>query len=412
MPTLLQINVSANWGSTGKIAEQINQVAQSIGWKTYLAYGREMQHCKSELIHVGNKMQVYEHYLEHLLLDNDGLASRLATKHLIRNIESIKPDIINLHNIHDHWLNYRILFEYLNTKHIPIVWTQHDCWAFTGGCFHFTLRNCYRWKDGGCSNGCPWKQNRRKCLVFENTTKQYQLKHNLFTNTKNMVLVPVSHWLEELERQSFLSCHRIQTIHNGIDISVFKPTDSIIIKQKYGIENRSYVIGVSSVWLPYKGWNDFLKLSEKLPQGLKMVLVGLTKEKIKEAEKYGIVGIQRTENVKELAALYSGAKMFCNLTYEDNYPTTNLEAMACGTPVLTYRTGGSPEAVTEETGWVIEQGNIEFVANVVEEWIKRIVTNPIEEQEMRKKCRERAEKEFDKKDKYKEYMDLYNDLLV
>lgn len=412
MPTLLQVNVSANWGSTGKIAEQINQVAQSVGWKTYIAYGREKQPCKSELIHVGNKLQVYEHYFEHRLCDNDGLASRLATRQLIRQIESIKPDIINLHNIHDHWLNYRILFNYLNTLSIPIVWTQHDCWAFTGGCFHFTLRNCYQWREGGCSNGCPWKQNTKMRKLFEKTDKHFNNKRELFTNSKNMVLVPVSHWLEELERQSFLQSHRIQTIHNGIDISVFKPTEDNVVKNKYCIGDQPYIIGVSSVWLPYKGWNDFLKLSAKLPQGLKLVLVGLNEERIKEASKYGIVGIQHTDSVNELAALYSGAKMFCNLTYEDNYPTTNLEAMACGTPVLTYRTGGSPESVTHETGWVIEQGDLEKVANVIEEWIKKIVPNPIVEIEVRRKCRERAEKSFDKEETFRDYVELYNELLV
>ena len=142
MPILLQINVTANWGSTGKIAEQINQVAQKQGWTTYLAYGRNVQPCTSELIHVGNQFQVYEHYAEHRLFDNDGLASRVATKQLVREIKKIKPDIIHLHNIHDHWLNYRILFEYLNTLDTPVVWTQHDCWSFTGGCGYFTLIKC------------------------------------------------------------------------------------------------------------------------------------------------------------------------------------------------------------------------------------------------------------------------------
>ena len=411
MPILFQINVTANSGSTGKIAEQINQVAQSQGWKTYLAYGRNMQLCKSELVHVGNSLQVYEHYAEHRLFDNDGLASRIATHHLIRKIKEIKPDVIHLHNIHDHWLNYRILFEYLNTVDTPVVWTQHDCWAFTGGCFHFTRRNCYRWREGGCSRRCPMKQNKIMRKLFEKTTKHYSLKHELFSANKNLILVPVSKWLENLERQSFLKHRRIITIHNGIDISAFQPADSTNVRQKYGIGEQRYVLGVSSVWLPYKGWNDFLRLPKLLPQGVKLVLVGLKKEQLAIVAKEGIIGIPRTENVGELAALYSGATLFCNLTYEDNYPTTNLEAMACGTPVLTYRTGGSPEAVTIGTGWVVEQGDIAEAAKVINGWINAIESAPSTEEEVRQNCRERAEKEFNKEARFEEYIKLYNELL-
>lgn len=406
MPILLQVNVTANSGSTGKIAEQINQEAQKQGWKTYLAYGRNMQPCNSHLVKTGNMLQVYEHYAEHRLFDNDGLASRMGTKHLVNRIRVIAPDIIHLHNIHDHWINYRILFEYLNTLSTPIVWTQHDCWAFTGGCAYFSMRNCYRWRDGGCSQGCPMKNHR----IIEKTKKHYQLKQLLFTSTKDLTLVPVSRWLENLERKSFLQCHNIVTIHNGIDISAFSPIDSTDVRRKYGIGVSRYIIGVANQWSARKGFEDFVKLSQANLEGTKIVLVALNAEQVKKAELNDIIGIPRTENVRELASLYSGAMMFCNLSYEDNYPTTNLEAMACGTPVLTYRTGGSIEAVTPETGWVIEQGDIKQVAKIISDW-RRSTEDRDVEMAMRQKCRERAKKEFKKEDRFSEYLELYNELL-
>ena len=255
------------------------------------------------------------------------------------------------------------------------------------------------------------KQNKIMRKLFEKTTKHYSLKHELFSANKNLILVPVSKWLENLERQSFLKHRRIITIHNGIDISAFQPADSTNVRQKYGIGEQRYVLGVSSVWLPYKGWNDFLRLPKLLPQGVKLVLVGLKKEQLAIVAKEGIIGIPRTENVGELAALYSGATLFCNLTYEDNYPTTNLEAMACGTPVLTYRTGGSPEAVTIGTGWVVEQGDIAEAAKVINGWINAIESAPSTEEEVRQNCRERAEKEFNKEARFEEYIKLYNELL-
>lgn len=411
MPKVLQINVTANSGSTGRIAEQINQSAASCGWETYFAYGRNMQPCKSKLIHVGNMLQVYEHYAEHRLFDNDGLASRLSTLKLVREIKKIKPDIIHLHNIHDHWLNYKILFEYLNTLDIPIVWTQHDCWSFTGGCKHFTLRRCYRWRDGGCTRVCPQKKQMMLCRSSEKTDLHYCLKKKLFGATKNLTLVPVSNWLEGLERQSFLQKHNIVTIHNGIDISKFQPTDGRDIARKYGIGDAKYVIGVSGVWLPYKGWNDFNRLATMLPDDVRLVLVGLNKRQVEEAERNGIVGIPRTENIYELAALYSGAVMFCNLTYEDTYPTTNLEAMACGTPVLTYRTGGSVEAVSDGIGWIVEPGNVNEVSKLITDWMSEIDNNPDVELEMRKKCRNQAVSYFNREDRFADYLNLYEKLL-
>lgn len=413
MPKLLQINVTANSGSTGKIAEQINQVAQSLGWETYLAYGREMQPCKSELVYVGNDLQVYEHYFEHRLFDNDGLASRLATKQLIRRIESIKPDIINLHNIHDHWLNYHILFSFFKTLSIPIVWTQHDCWSFTGGCAYFDRVKCNCWKDGTCgNNSCPIRQDDIIRRVMDRSRHHFVMKQDLFPAINNLTLVPVSHWLEGLLKNSFLKDKNITTIHNGIDINTFCPMDSKDVRRKYGIGDSCYIIGVANQWSARKGFDDFLQLSTLLPDRIKIVLVALNNKQVQKAKEYGIIGIPRTENIKELAALYSGSIMFCNLTYEDNYPTTNLESIACGTPVLTYRTGGSVEAVSENTGWVVEQGDVACVAKVVSDWLEKTENETSIEEKMQYDCRERAKKEFNKEDRYKEYMDLYNQLLT
>ena len=280
MPSLFQINVTANSGSTGRIAEQINQAAAAQGWDTYLAYGRNVQPCESKLIHVGNMLQVYEHYAEHRLFDNDGLASRLATQQLVNKIKRIKPDVIHLHNIHDHWLNYKVLFEYLNTLDTPIVWTQHDCWAFTGGCAHFSLSGCYRWRDGGCTQGCPQKRRMKLWRCFEQTERHFRLKRQLFTGTKNMVIVPVSHWLEGELRNGFLKEKRIQTIYNGVDTNVFCPQDNIDDKLvKYNLRSVKYILGVATAWSDRKGFSDYCKLSKVLQADVKIVLVGLDEKK-------------------------------------------------------------------------------------------------------------------------------------
>lgn len=388
MPKLLQINVTANWGSTGKIAEQIGLKAMERGWESYIAYGRDSNSSKSKLIKVGCMLNVYEHYLENRLFDNEGLASRIPTKKLIKQIEELKPDIIHLHNIHDHWLNYKILFEYLNTLDTPIVWTQHDCWAFTGGCMHFVHTNCEKWKNE-CEK-CP-----QKSKSIDRSKIHFNLRKSFFSNV-NLTLVPVSQWMGNFLQESFLKNKKIEVIHNGVDLNVFKP-----ISDNKG-KNKFQILAVSSVWHRSKGLYDVFKLRELLSEEYEITMVGLSADQVKQLPK-GIIGIQRTQNIQELVKLYSESDVFINPTYADTFPTVNLEALACGTPVITYKTGGSPEAVDENTGVVIEQGDI----NAIAETIRQIKLNPLSSEA----CRKRAVELYDKNKCFDKYMDLYEDLL-
>lgn len=402
---ILQINATANWGSTGKIVEQINNLAREQGWKTYIAFGRYSKSSQSKLIHVGNTFQVYEHYVEHLLWDNDGLASRLSTKQLINKIDDIKPDIIHLHNIHDHWLNYRILFEYLNTLDIPIIWTQHDCWSFTGGCKYFNVLECDMWKNE-CTYICPFRAKSYISSLINRTRKHYILKKKLFSATKNLTLVSVSHWLEGVLRHSFFKNRPIYTIHNGVDISIFKPIDNVKqTLEKYKIDDIKYVVGVATSWTERKGFTDYCKLSSLLPEGIKIVLVGLNDSLLHKAEESGIIGIPRTENVEELVAIYNGAFIVMNLSYEETFGLTTVEGLACGTPGIVYNCTASPELVTPETGVVVEPGDIQGVANAACEIFKK------GKMSYSYACRLRAETLFDKDKRYQDYIRLYNNLI-
>ncbi len=402
---LLQINVTANWGSTGKIAEQINLLAQQEGWETYIAFGRYANPSESKLIHIGNTFNVYEHYFEHKLWDNDGLASRLATRRIVEKINELKPALIHLHNIHDHWLNYRILFEYLNTLDIPIVWTQHDCWAFTGGCGYFTRFGCEQWKRG-CTMNCPFRKGNIARRVINKASEHYDLKKRLFTTSRNLTLVPVSHWLEGVLKESFLKDRPIKTILNGIDVNIFSPLNNLQAPlRKYGLENVRYVIGVATVWSERKGFKDYCQLTSHMLEGIKIVLIGLNQKQLQEAAKFGIIGISRTENVGELVALYNGASIVMNLSYEETFGLTTVEGFACGTPSIVYNATASPELITPETGIVVEAGNINRVADAV----KVILSKG--KQHYSSACRKRAEEFFDKNDRYQEYIKLYEDLL-
>ena len=391
---IIQINECLNL-STGKIAQQIGESAIAHGWESYIAYSSREPRVpsKSQVIKVGNKIDPYIHFVENRLFDMEGLASRKATRKLVEQIKDIEPDVIQLHNLHDHWLNYKILFEFLNETDIKVVWTFHDCWAFTGHCFHFVTKHCKKWKTG-CEK-CPLQREYPNTLL-DRSKKNFELKKHLFTANPNLAIVACSEWMSDLVRQSFLKDKRIEVIHNGIDLNVFKPSYS---KPRDGVFR---VLAVSNVWNEEKGYYDILKLRELLPPEYKIIIVGLTTKQLKDLPN-GIIGIQRTQNVQEMVNLYSTANVLINPTYADTFPTINIEALACGTPVITYKTGGSPEIIDDNTGIVIEQGNLEALAYALEH-LKNNPFNPYE-------CRQRAERLYNKKERFEDYITLYQHLL-
>ena len=401
--TLLQINTVVNSGSTGRIAEDIGQLAISKNWKSYIAYGRNERPSKSNLIKIGNNWDIKWHGLQTRLFDKHGLGSINATNKLVKQIKEIAPDIIHIHNIHGYYLNIKILFNYLSKTEIPVIWTLHDCWPITGHCVYFDFVGCHKWKTQ--CYACPQKYTYPASYFFDRSRLNYKLKSEFFRSSSNLTLVPVSNWLAGILRESFLSKKSIQVIHNGINNNVFHPLHKKIkIREKYNLKNRFIILGVASVWSPRKGLNDFVELSEKLNPNYQIILVGLSKKQIRTLPS-NILGIEKTEDVNELVELYSASDVFVNPTYEDNFPTTNLEAMACGTPVITYKTGGSPEAIDENTGIVVENGNIEELIKAITQILRK------GKESYSKDCIQRVYDHFRKEDRFNEYLQLYESRL-
>ncbi len=390
-PKLLQLNCTANWGSTGKIAEGIGMAAMARGWESAIAYGRKMNPSQSQLIKVGNQLDVYVHYSQHRLFNREGLGSRRPTKRLIKWIDSYEPDIIHLHNIHDHWLNYPLLFHYLATIDTQIVWTFHDCWAFTGGCAHFENAGCYKWQTHECIGTCPQKI----ALLANQSNRNFSLKRDSIKLLKDrLTIVGASDWITEYATESFLKGCKFVSIYNGIDLNSFKPISPV---------KKRMILGVSNVWPHYKGLQDFVELRRIIPDNIDICLVGLSKKQI-DSLPMGIQGIERTQHIGELVNLYSEASVFVNPTHNDTFPTVNLEALACGTPVVTYRTGGSPEAVDKYTGIVVEKGNVNALADA----IMMVLNNP--DDFTPENCRKRAEQNFNKDIQFGKYIDLYESI--
>ncbi|MGO4928336.1 glycosyltransferase [Fundicoccus sp. Sow4_F4] len=394
---VLQINSVCGIGSTGRIATDIHNILVKQGHESYIAYGRDLPQNCDNTIKIGTKLDNYTHVLRTRIFDTHGFGSKQATLEFINKIKEVDPDIIHLHNIHGYYINVEILFNYLKAANKPVIWTLHDCWSFTGHCSHFDYIGCKKWKIG-CLD-CPQKKEYPKSCLIDNSEWNYEKKREVFTGVKNLTIVTPSEWLATKVENSFLNDYAIKIINNGIDLSVFKPTESNF-REKYNLQNKFIILGIANVWSERKGFNYFLELAERIKPNQTIVLVGLT-AKQKKILGSNIVGISRTNNLEELVQIYSESDVFINPALEDTFPTTNIEALASGTPVITFETGGSTEIIDKNTGIIIEQGDIEQLIDRINELDKK-------EREFNKDVLTgRTKQMYDKYDRYKEYLGLY-----
>jgi putative colanic acid biosynthesis glycosyltransferase len=394
---VLQINSVCGIGSTGRIATDIHHMLIEKGHESYIAYGREFPNNCDNAIKIGTKFDNYSHVALTRVYDKHGFGSVKATKNFISKINELNPDIIHLHNIHGYYINVEILFDYLKKADKPIIWTLHDCWAFTGHCSHFDYIGCERWKTG-CYE-CPEKTSYPSSILVDRSKENFLKKKELFTGLKKMKIVTPSNWLEELMCESFLGEYPIKVINNGIDIDIFKPTNSNF-RDKYQLNGKYMILGVANMWGVRKGFDYFIELSKQINEEDVIVMVGLT-EAQKKALPKNIIGITKTNSVKELAEIYTAADVFINPTLEDNFPTTNLEALACGIPVITFNTGGSVESIEYPYGYVVEKGNTTQLLEKIDQLkgIDKSIISTV--------SREKVETVYNKKHRFNEYIDLY-----
>jgi putative colanic acid biosynthesis glycosyltransferase len=397
---ILQINVTVNSGSTGRIAEEIGNVLLENKHESYIAYGRGSSKSNSQLVRIGNTLDNFIHGAQTLLTDKHCFYSKSATKKLIKQIKVIKPDAICLHNLHGYYIQIEVLFDFLKESQIPVLWTLFDAWAFTGHCTYFDDIDCKKWQSH-CNN-CPKHKNYPSSWV-DNSFSNFEEKKRIFNSITKMEIVTHSVWLENLLKNSFLKDFKVHVTPSAINLQQFKPTNSNL-KEKFGLENKKVLLGCANIWTNRKGYLDFIKLSEKIDDEFIIVMVGLNAKEINGLPKK-IIGLQRTESIEELAQWYSLAFAFVNLTSQDNFPTTNLEALACGTPVITYDTGGSPEAISTKTGFVVEKGNVDGIVSALN------VLKTLNNEEVSIACRQRAEQLFDKRLRYLDYLNILEALI-
>ncbi len=399
MPTLLQINTTCNIGSHGRLAEKIGIAAMADGYRSVIAFGRGKPCSVSETIRTSSVTDMYLHALETRLFDRHGLGSRRSTGSLIRAIEQIAPDIVHLHNIHGYYLNYPKLFSALSQMDIPVVWTLHDCWPLTGHCAHFSSIGCDKWQTG-CYK-CPQLSDYPASFIADRSCRNFRDKRHAFALPAKLHIVSVCEWQSALVRSSHIRNRPATVIRNGIDISLFQATGH----WRNNPDNKFVVLGVANIWNQWKGYDDIVKLRNILPSEYEIRIVGLTPKQASVLPS-GIHNLGRISDPVQLAHIYSEADVFVCLSYDDTYPTTLLESLSCGTPIVTYNTGGCCEAINRHTGIAVPKGSVNAAADSIKE-----ICGTWDRRSTKEQCRRYAESHHDINECIKSYLNLYAHIL-
>lgn len=420
---ILQINQVYKYGSTGRIVAELSDLIKTKDYKSFVAYGYPTT-ANTELEPEGvcclqpGWFQRKRAILLTRLFDHHGFYNEAETRKLIRWMNEISPDIVHLHNIHSHYVNVRMLFDYIKQHDIPVVWTLHDCWSMTGHCAHFELAKCDKWKSE--CHDCELLQEYPPTWFFDKSRRNYRDKKQCFTGVKKLSVVSPSEWLAGIVRQSYLKEYDVRVINNGIDTSRFEPNACNYddIKAKLGIQGKKMILALMSVWQKNKGIEYIKRLTDYLNENEVLVVVGLKPNQMSKLPKRNCIGISRTNSINELAAYYASADVFINPTLQDTFPTTNIEALSCGTPIVTFRTGGSVEAVLDDDvpynengiyrsryGIIVPQCDFDALLSAIREVCsngKEYYVN---------NCREKATLKYNKSIQYLKYIELYRSIL-
>ena len=390
---------SVDYGSTGKIMLQVASKGRMQGLPCY-SFSKKWRHSKTSCqnhSYFGFFFENAFHYVVGKIVGNSVFYSFVGTLMLLSKIKKSNPGLIHLHNLHGSYINLPLLFSFIKRYNIPVVWTLHDCWSFTGRCPHFVMTRCDRWMTG--CHDCPYPKKSYPQSYIDTSLIMWKLKKRWFTGIENCTLVTPSQWLADLVKQSYLKDYPVRVINNGIDLSVFKPTESDF-RNRYGLVGKKIVLGVAFGWGMRKGLDVFIELSKRLPEDYQIVLVG-TDNNVDKQLPANIISIHRTQNQAELAEIYTAADVFANPTREEVLGLVNVESLACGTPVVTFKTGGSPECINETCGSVVPCDDVD----AVEIEIRRIC----EEKPYSKDACITHSKNFDMNARFQEYVDLYKE---
>ncbi|MGY6743331.1 MAG: glycosyltransferase [Cecembia sp.] len=399
---LLQINSTLGVGSTGRIVEDLGAFLLANDGESFVAFGRSARKSRSNTIKLGTKLDQLNHWFQTRAFDTHGFHSKRATAKLIDQIPAINPDVIHLHNLHGYYLNVELLFDFLKSYGKPVIWTLHDCWAFTGHCCYYERVGCDKWKTQ--CHTCPLLFLYPESIGLDNSKNNFIRKKASFQGLGNLRIITVSKWLESQVKQSFLKEYSVQTIYNGIDLDIFKPKDQVYTKNKLGLSAYKIILGVANEWSDGKGLGVFLEIAKSLGNDYRIVLIGLSEKQI-ESLPQNILGFQKTKNLQEVVDFYNAADVFVSPSTAETFGMVVAEALSCGTPCVVNDSSALPELVNPEVGEVVSCHDVDKFHKAIVAVVNRGKKAYFE------KCRKRAESLFGLQEHLNAYFNLYTNLI-
>lgn len=399
MPKLVLVNTVCS-GSHGRLMRDLRSAAQANGFQVCVAYGRG-DPFSGDTVRIGAQKDVLAHVALTRALDMHGRGSRGATEAFVRHLSDLSPDLLHLHNIHGYYLHAQTLFDFIRERNLPTLWTLHDCWALTGHCSHFTRAYCARWQNG--CHDCPLKREYPASFGLDASRRNWQWKKDAFSTVPTLRLVTPSLWLSDVVRGSYLGQLPRRVVPNGIDLSLFRPVDGSAVRESLGVEpDQALLLCVARPFDARKGYADMLRVAERLKEKARVVMIGLSDRQLRSLPPY-VIGLSGTDGPEELVPYYAAADCLVNPTYEDTYPTVNMEALACATPVVGYGVGGAKEQLADPVGLPLPVGNPDLLADsALRSALKKKSLSPL--------CRRYAEQHFDRGKAIGQYIEIYHQM--
>lgn len=396
---VLLVNATYGNGSTGTIVSDIQRLCLEAGIDCKVAYASSTTPAKEIYgFKTGNWFSNKMHALLSRISGKAGYFSLLSTWNLIREIDRFQPDVIHIHNLHSNYIHLNRFLKAVAKRDIPLVVTLHDCWFFTGGCMHFTAAGCDKWKDS-CGN-CPQRMADTPAYLKDSSARILADRKAYFGAVPRLYVVGVSEWISNAAAKNVFKNADIRTIRNGIDLDIFKPTPSDM-KKKLGLEGKRVILGPAGKWLAPINRELLEKVSQGLPDDTVLLLFGYS----------GTPGSVTLRNVQtvgfmtdktDLAKLYSTADLFANCSREESLGLINIEAQACGTPVISFANTGLAETIHPERSKAVATGDVEMFTEALATNIDSKGRHDTSES-----LRDWVSANFDKNKNYQKYLHLF-----
>lgn len=400
---VLQINAVNAVASTGRNVLELSSFLENLGHKSVVAYSKGSSVNTDNEYKIGSNFDTKLHALLSRITGKQGYFSKYATKKLLKYMDSFKPDIVVLHNLHGNFINLPSLLKYLAKNDIATVAVLHDCWFYTGKCCHYSVERCYKWTD--TCGGCPSLKKHNVSWLFDRTREMQKDKTELFASIPRLAVVGVSDWItnEVLRAPVFKNAQMFKRIYNWVDTDTFSLKETGALKSKLGLENKKVILSVAYGWTKDKGMNTILEMSQKLNENEIILLVGDILESV--ALNDNIIHIPTIDSPEQLAEYYSMADVFVQPSLEETFGKVTAEALACGTPVVCFNSTTTPELVGDDCGIVLNEFNADSMLMVAREILAtgkdRYYDN----------CRNKAVCLFSREKNINEYFELFKDLL-